>query len=114
MRSAECPKHEPSRRSVLAYAATVASATFLSACDFTPVAPTAQSGPSSRRFNAFEFSHDKSVQIVISRHKLDPELFNIEVRQDGETVEFLEGHNDKTVVHIESEYFRTEYIPVPG
>ena len=116
MSSAEASKNEPSRRSVLAYAAAVASAAVLSACDFNPLEPAVASGPAIRLgpFNGFMFMHDASVKIVISRHSLDPDLFNIEVRQDGETVEFHEGHNDKTVVHIESTYFRAEYTFVPG
>jgi hypothetical protein len=116
MSSAESSKNELSRRSVLAYAAAVASATVLSACDFNPVEPEVPRGPGVRLdgYNAFMFTHAATVKIVISRHAVDPDLFNIEVRQDGETVEFHEGHNDKTVANIESEYFRADYTFVPG
>jgi hypothetical protein len=59
------------------------------------------------------FVHDEGVQVVISRH-LNPEMFNITVRQQGKEVETHEGLTDKTVAHIESKYIEVVYISAPG
>jgi hypothetical protein len=102
-----------SRRSALAYAATVASAVVLGACVDVPSAPDSrQVVNKSTAYWAFMFHHDESVYVVISAHD-DLEKFNLTVRQDGKDVEFHEGLTDKTVGDIDSEYVQVSYIDPP-
>jgi hypothetical protein len=102
-----------SRRSALAYAATVASAVVLSACADVPLAPDGEQVVSkSTEFWAFMFRHDESVYVVISEHD-DPFKFNLTVRQEGSDLEIHEGLTDKTVADIDSEYVQVSYIDPP-
>ena len=113
MSDAEPSKDRMSRRSALACVAVVASSAVLSACDFTTVGPSDQRVQPRAGFKAFMFVHDEGVEVVISRH-LNPEMFNITVRQQGKDVESHEGLNDQTVTHIESKHIEVVYISTPG
>jgi hypothetical protein len=73
---------------------------------------TDASAASAKAFRAFEFVHDRTVQIVMTRAK-NPARYDLVVRKNGRKVASYANVNTQTMDHWKTPYFTVRYVPVP-
>jgi hypothetical protein len=74
---------------------------------------TDASAAPAKAFRAFEFVHDRAVQIVMTRAK-NPARYDLVVRKNGRKVASYPGVDTQTMDRWKTPYFSVRYVPVPS